>query len=278
METMDFRSYLPRDEQRAADALTANMTPVQIARWLLENKVRTYNALPGPDDGTGIRCPLCLDRGTVAFIPEGEERLEVGPCTCLPRRRTALRLKQCGMLERSKECTLNRFRTETPTQAAMKDLAMRFLGDETGSWFALCGQSGAGKTHLCTAVFVRLVADKGLDGEYMMYNQALRRMEAELCEGREDLLNRCKAAPLLYIDDLFKTADDQRLTDADLRLTFELIDHRYNNRLRTILSTERTAGALFELDQAVAGRIRERCGPYLLEIRPDPAKNYRFRE
>ena len=273
LKALDFRSVLPA----GGSAKPALMDEDEIARWLLENKVRTYNALPGPDDGTGIVCPRCLGRGNVAFIPDGEARLVVGPCGCLPRRRTALRLKQCGMLERSKECTFQRFETDTPMQRAMKEAALRCLDDESGAWFACCGQSGAGKTHLCTALFVRLVADRGLEGEYMVWGQALRRIKAELYGGGEGLLERYKRAPLLYVDDLFKGEPDRPLSDQDLRLAFELIDHRYNNRLRTILSTERTVPDLARLDQAIAGRIRERCGPYLLNIEPDGRKNYRFR-
>lgn len=270
MEALDFMRYVPAFARKEMD-------PKAASRWLLENRVRTYNALPGRDDGTGIRCPVCLGRGDIAFIPEGEERMVIRPCECLPRRRTALRLRQCGMLERSKECTLPRFRTDTPMQKGMKEAALRYLGDDTGAWFAVCGQSGAGKTHLCTAIFVRLVADRGLEGEYMIWGPALRRIKAELYAGGEALLERYKRAPLLYIDDLFKGEEGKPLSDADLRLAFELIDHRYNNRLRTVLSTERTAEQLAQLDQAVAGRIRERCGPYLINIAPEPEKNYRFR-
>lgn len=267
--SLDFRKYL--------SPAMLDMDETTRSRWLLENRVRTYNSLPGAEDGSGIRCPICKDRGTVAWIPEGELRMEVRPCECAPRRRTALRLRQCGMLERSVECTLARFRTDTPMQAAMKNAAERYLAEEAPVWFACCGQSGAGKTHLCTAIFTRLVADRGLEGEYMVWGPALRRIRTEIYQGGEALLDRYRRAKLLYIDDLFKGETDRPINDTDLRLAFELIDYRYNNRLRTILSTERTLRQLVALDQAVAGRIRERCGSYLLNIDPSGEKNFRFR-
>lgn len=252
------------------------MDPEELQRWLLENKVRGYNALADPDDGTGIHCPKCLNKGSVAVIPPGENHMVVRPCSCMPRRRTALRLLQCGMLERARECTLERFRTDTPTQKALKAGVEDFLRQEPGPWLCICGQSGVGKTHLCTAAFVQLVARQGLEGSYMLWVRDMRRIRAELYDAAAPLLERFKQAPLLYIDDLFKADLSQGLRDTDLRLSFELLDYRYSRRLVTILSTELPFQRLTELDQALAGRLRERCGPYLLNAAPDLGKNYRF--
>ncbi len=246
-------------------------------RWLLENKVRTYNELAGPEDGSGIDCPLCKNKGTVAVLDEEAPRMVVRFCSCRSRRATALRLKRCGMLDRARVCTFERFRTDTPLQARMKELAAAWLEDETGRWLAFCGQSGAGKTHLCTAAFVQAVARRELDGEYMLWGRALREIKSRLFEEGAALLERYKTAPLLYIDDLFKGRADLPLSDADLRLAFELLDYRYSKALPTILSTERSFPQLAALDEAIAGRLRERCGPYLINIAPGPEKNYRFR-
>lgn len=267
MENIDFASLAGK---------YLHWDPEDLQQRILENQVRSYNELPGQEDGTGIHCPRCLNKGSIAVIPEGERRMVVRPCSCQPRRRTALRLLQCGMLERARECTLERFRTDTPTQKALKAGVEDFLRQEPGPWLCLCGQSGAGKTHLCTAAFVQLVARRGMEGSYMLWVRDMRRIRAELYDADAPLLERFKQAPLLYIDDLFKTDPRQGLRDTDLRLSFELLDYRYNRRLVTILSTEQPIQQLTELDQALAGRLRERCGPYLLNTTPDLGKNYRF--
>jgi DNA replication protein DnaC len=158
----------------------------------------------------------------------------------------------------------------------MKDSVERFIANPGGHWLMLCGQSGAGKTHLCTAVFVRLSERLGLAGEYLQWNADSRRLKATALDDPDDVWNRYKVAPLLYIDDLFKCRQGQEPSDADIRLAFELLDHRYNNQLITILSSEWTFDKLLATDQAIGSRIRELCGPYLISITPDPAKNYRL--
>jgi DNA replication protein DnaC len=91
-------------------------------------------------------------------------------------------------------------------------------------------------------------------------------------EDPEHLWDWYRKAELLYIDDLFQGAR----SEADRRMAFELLDYRYNNDLITILSSELTFERLLALDEAIAGRIREKCGPYLVNIDPGKQKNYRF--
>lgn len=272
MESINFWDLLPEQARRAVKQIE------DPSRWLLENKVRSYNALKEPDDGTGVDCPICGNKGTVAYIPEGEERMVVRFCACRSKRQTALRLKRIGMLERSKECTLERFETRTPIQQRLKRLTEEWIARETPDrWLVLCGQTGVGKTHLCTAAFVRMVADRELNGEYMLWIPELRRIKAGLVNGgSEARLEQLKTTPLLYVDDLFKGNPEQPVSDADLRLAFELFDHRYNNHLPTIISTERSFQQIAALDEALAGRIRERSGPFLVNIAPGPGKNYRL--
>lgn len=246
-------------------------------RWALENKIRSYNLLSAEPDGSGIDCPDCRNKGVVAVLDEDGPRLVVRPCVCRSRRDTALRLKACGMLDRARVLSFERFRTDTPLQGRMKELSLAWLEEPKLPWLAFCGQSGAGKTHLCTAAFVQAVARRQLPGEYMLWGAALREIRGEPPERSGALLARLKNAPLLYVDDLFKGRADLPVSDWDLRLAFELLDYRYGNHLPTILSTERSFPELLRLDEAIAGRLRERCGKYLINITPEPAKNYRFR-
>ena len=246
------------------------------ALWLLENKAKSYNLLDQGPDGSGVDCPLCRNKGFVAELdPEGP-RMVVRPCACRERRRTALRLKACGMLDRARLLSFEAFRTENPMQSRMKELALEWLEAQNGSWLVFCGQSGAGKTHLCTAAFVQAVARRRLAGEYMLWGPALRELRAAP-EAAPRLLGRYKEAPLLYVDDLFKGRRDLPISDWELRLAFELLDYRYGCKLPTILSTERSFPELVSLDEAIAGRIRERCGKYLINLSPDQGKNYRFK-
>ena len=79
-----------------------------------------------------------------------------------------------------------------------------------------------------------------------------------------------KKTEVLYTDDFLKGGD----TDADIRLAYEILNSRYNDRgLRTILSSEMTPEKLLRRDEALGGRIYERARGYVLQA---PAKNMRF--
>lgn len=58
-------------------------------------------------------------------------------------------------------------------------------------------------------------------------------------------------------------------------LSFYRVLDRYNNGLKTIISSEYTLDSLSQIDEAIGSRIREMAGNYWLCFSPDKAKNYR---
>lgn len=238
-----------------------------------QNKVNAYNQSQGEDDKTGIQCNACNNRGRIAFLGE-EGKFCVRPCKCSGTRLTVSRLQRQGLYEASRKMTVENFRAETDTQKALKNLVQKYITEKGPRWMILCGQSGAGKTHLCTAAFVQLSFDLGIDGRYLLWNSDGRRIKAAAKEGDEQLLNDFKKCGLLYIDDLFKCKRDSEPSDADVRLAFEILDHRYSHKLRTIISTEMLQEDLHYLDEAIHRRIHEMCGPYIGNIGRDPGKCY----
>ena len=48
--------------------------------------------------------------------------------------------------------------------------------------------------------------------------------------------------------------------------------------LLTILSTEWTLDQIVRMDEALGGRIRERCGSYIVQIEKKDGRNYRLRK
>lgn len=241
-------------------------------RITLENRVATYNAVKADEDGTGVSCPVCNGKGTVAFVSPDSGNFTVRPCKCYGTRKTVKRLQKCGVWQQAQRYKLESFQTDNPTRRAMKSVTEGFLRAPKGHWLMLCGQSGAGKTHLCTAAFVALTYRLGLCGEYFLWNRDGRKLKAAVLEDPENLWPRYREAELLYIDDLFQGSR----SEADRRMAFELLDYRYNNDLITILSSELTFDRLLALDEAIAGRIREKCGPFLVNIAPGAGKNYRL--
>lgn len=234
---------------------------------LAARRAAEYNSRPGDLDD-GYDCPECLNRGYFEDPPG-----TMKPCRCMPIRKSLRRLKQLGLDRAAKRLTFENFRTEQPWQKTALDLARSFSQEEAPGWMLLCGQSGCGKTHLCTAAAVALLY-RGYELRYMRWADESSRLKTlGLDTARGDILSDFAKAPLLYIDDFWKATP----TEADKHIAFELINERYNNDCITIISSERSCDDLLDIDEAVGGRIFERCGRYQLFIARDRKRNYRIR-
>ena len=158
---------------------------------------------------------------------------------------------------------------------------MAYANDPKG-WLLLCGQSGSGKTHLCTAVCRHRLLS-GDEVRYMPWRDTVSALKAMSLdsEQRQQTIDNLKQAQILYIDDLFKTgraADGtNNPTGADTNIAFELLNFRYNNHLCTIISTEKSPQELAQIDEATGSRIIEMAGSNVFSVRRDTSKNYRLR-
>lgn len=76
---------------------------------------------------------------------------------------------------------------------------------------------------------------------------------------------------MLYIDDLFKG----KITEADINLVFEILNYRYNNNFKTIISSEYMLTELLKIDEAISSRILEKSRGYHLDIKRENGRNYR---
>lgn len=242
-------------------------------------KMDTINALSEPP--RGYDCPLCRNKGYVAFLQEDEPyrgKVAMRQCSCKPIRRALRRMEQSGLGEALKNCTFDRFEAQKDWQKSLKAAAQKYARGPEG-WFALLGQSGCGKTHLCTAVCMELL-QAGREVVYMSWRQEAGKIKGGEIDQREAMLDYFRRAEVLYIDDLFKAGRDLngecRPTQADINLAFTLLNRRYVENKPTILSSELTVPELIDLDEALAGRIVERCGENLCIVSKDRGKNYRL--
>ena len=196
-------------------------------------------------------------------------------------RRCVWEMEKSGLKNIIREKTFEAYSTTEPWQKQLKDGANAYA-DHPEGWLLFCGQSGSGKTHLCTAVGRnRLLA--GDEVRYMPWREKISEIKGMSLdnERRADILHGFKTAQVLYIDDLFKTgraADgSSNPTGADIGLAFEIINHRYINHLPTIVSTEKTPQELVEIDEATGSRIIEMAGGNVYSIGRDQKRNYRLR-
>jgi DNA replication protein DnaC len=180
-----------------------------------------------------------------------------------------------------------RYETQDAWQRTIKETALRFTYSHEGEWFFIGGQSGAGKTHICTAAAIAKLK-QGKELRYMEWREEVPKIKASITDAVRyaDMMKELKEADVLYIDDLFKTGKNAegfaaQPTAADVNLAFEIINYRYNQpELITIISSERTLIELMEIDEAIAGRIAERSKAqgFCINLKPDAQKNWRMRD
>ena len=88
----------------------------------------------------------------------------------------------------------------------------------------------------------------------------------------------------IYLKGVSKTGKiaylkEVKLTSADMNIAFEMLNFRYtNDKLITVISSEKTISDIVKIDEAIAGRIVERTGlkRFCNNILKDPSKNFRF--
>ena len=246
-----------------------------------QRKVDDWNNSEGTlHEEDGYHCPICKNRGDIAELmeyPQGCWQHKFRVCKCMATRASIRRMNESGLGNVIRDCTFDKFETNEPWQQTIKAAAMEYAKGKHG-WLYMGGQSGAGKSHLCTAVCREFLLG-GKAVAYMMWADDAARLKAVSLEAeqRERMMDRFKKTEVLYIDDLFKSGKGTEPTTADVNLAFEILNHRYHNRMLTILSTEKSPGELVNIDEATGSRILELARENTYHIHPDRKKNFRLR-
>lgn len=234
----------------------------------LEYKCDTLNATQG--DLKYLDCPKCLNKGYYATIRDGE--LISVECPCMTKRRSWKRIESAGLNDVVRNYTFTAYEDEEDWQKQVKTMAIAFSQADEASWFFISGTPGTGKTHICTAITTNLIK-RGYDAKYLLWREEIPKLKALVNEREqyEKIMGLLKRIDVLYIDDFWKGT----ITEADINLTFELLNARYNARnKRTIISTEKTMNEILGIDEAIGSRISERSKGYKLHL---PKKNWRLK-
>lgn len=198
----------------------------------------------------------------------GSIEISVSECECVIKRRNALRIKRSGLADVMSRYTFEAYKTPDKQTAAIKAAALRYVAESRGEWFVIVGRPGSGKTHVCTAIVGKLI-EGGKNCKYMLWRDEVRELKALVNDNPayRERMNLLKNVDVLYIDDFLK---GRAVSDGDLNVAFELLNARYNARKRTIISGERTIGAIMDIDEAIGSRIYERSkNGYCFETTPE---------
>lgn len=214
-------------------------------------------------------CEKCEDVGFITVVENGG--LVAVECECRQERIARLRLKNSGIPTgmlgigfKEFDCQKDPVLENAYNTAVMYYRRFKSIEGTGQNSLILCGQSGAGKTHLGMAVCNNLLNNCQVSVVYMAYRNAVTRIKQVITD-KEDyyrVIGPYCTAQLLYIDDLLKG----RTTDTDLNILYEIINYRYMNHGPMVISTEKMPEQLLDFDEAIGGRILEMCGPYIIRL------------
>ena len=224
-----------------------------------------------------IDCRKCKNRGHITVVKDNE--LVWKMCECMKVRKSLEQIEQSGLKSLLDECTFENYEVTADWQKHALSLAQNYLEYGENMWLFFGGQSGAGKTFLCTAVAGELLKRNNAV-KYMMWDSESKALKSLVNDAYEyeRRMDELKSVKILYIDDFLKVQRGQQPTPADINLAFEILNYRYVNKIRTILSSERTVDDILSLDDALGGRIYEMSKGYQMNIARDKNKNFRLRK
>ena len=118
-------------------------------------------------------------------------------------------------------------------------------------WLVLTGPSGSGKTHLAAAVANRCI-ERQQNTFFIMVADLLDHLRAAYSPsseiGYDELFEQVRNAPVLVLDDLGAHSS----TPWAQEKLFQVINHRYNNELPTVVTVR---GPLSRLDESLRTRL-----------------------
>ena len=241
---------------------------------------------PRPDDSAeagGLGKPDCPHCGGLGYIipdvPPVDPRFgRAVTCTCRAAEREMARidgLMQLSQLGALQNCTFDAFLPDghglTPgRQLNLKlayDRAVAYAEKPEG-WLVLKGGYGCGKTHLAAAIANQRIA-MGHSALFVSTPDLLDHLRAAFSPnavtGYDERFEQIRNASLLILDDL----GTQSNSDWAQEKLYQIFNHRYNNRLPTVVTTN------LELE-AIEIRIRSRMvDPSLVQIIHIAAPDFR---
>lgn len=239
---------------------------------MLQREVISFNNT----EGTETDCKICKGKGYIMEIQQDDflgNYTTVKECACIKRKLELQKARNSGIVPLMKK-TFDNFDTKNEWQAHIKSLAI--ANAKSKLWFFIGGQSGAGKTHICSAI-TNHQSRNNVKVKYMVWTDDIKQLKNF---DDDSLMYESKRVECLYIDDLFKKPKREdglpNLTAADFDKTWELINFRYSNKLKTIISTELSIDDIIRIDESLGSRIKQNCGKYIINLNRNQERNYRL--
>lgn len=224
-------------------------------------------------------CPKCKNKGFIMRVEFNEDTQEYysagSECSCMHIRKTLSNAQKSG-LGNYINMRIDDYEDTEGWQKNIKAKVVKYMNDDSNKWFVALGQSGSGKSMVCSIIANDLLLNKKKKVLYVTWTDFISKLKRDMMGDRtnevSDYLEEIKSVEVLYLDEILKFYNDN-----DKKYLMEIINHRYLNDLKTIISSERLVGELLDIDEATMGRMVELSGEYLINIAKDRAKNYRLK-
>lgn len=208
-------------------------------------------------------------------------------CECIEIRRLNRLIESSAISEEFRKMSFGNFDTSQSSADVkrMKEIAFEYcknfqqIRSNRVNSILLSGQAGSGKTHLLTAVSNNLMFKNHIPVLYFPFFDGMNNIAANNFERKDEIVQRMKDVKLLFIDDLFKPIGGKvNIKDWQTKIIFEVVNHRYLNKMPILASTELAIGEMVEIDEALASRIFEMASDYTVTVNKSMINNYRLRK
>lgn len=238
--------------------------------------IETYNEAVGNMDLIdGIHCDICRNKGWVKVLVDGCVKMR--QCECVSRRQSCMDAKNSGLGKYLLKDQGDYIVTDE-WQSACFDRMQNFITNHSKDnvWFMALGQSGCGKTLICSIIANHLLFVAKRKVMYLTWTDFIGQLKRDVMGDKTNevsvYLDKIKKVDVLFIDEMLK-----KYNDTDLKYLIEIINYRYANDLKTIITSENVFDKLIDIDEATFGRAIEKCEGFSINIPKDRKKNYRLK-
>ena len=238
--------------------------------------IKSYNEKVGDMDLIdGIHCEVCNNKGWIKVLVDG--CVKVRKCECIGRRKSCMNAKKSGLGEYLDKTLADYIVTE-PWQQHCFDMVNKFVTNHSkdNTWFVALGQSGCGKTLACSIIANYLLFLAKREVCYVVWTDFIGKLKRDMMVDKtndvSEYLDQIKKVDVLFIDEMLK-----KYNETDLKYLIEIINYRYTNNLKTIITSENLYEQLLDIDEATFSRAIEKADGFLINIAKDRKKNYRLK-
>ena len=238
--------------------------------------VDCYNESEGDlHEEDGIQCDICKNKGWVQVIENGYEPHR--KCKCMVRREAFKKAKLSGLGKYLNKSFKDYIAEELWQKMCIESVA-GYLDEHSQDnvWFIACGQSGSGKTLLGSIIANTLLQKKGRAVMYIVWTDFISQLKRDVMGDKTNevsvAMEQVKNADVLFLDEVVK-----KYNETDLKYLIEIINYRYTNDKKTIITSEKQMNEFLQIDEATFSRAIEQCEGYMINIPKDRKKNYRLK-